>query len=705
VAELCDEVQLAIAEMRLTPDVISHAKGCEECGFALQLSSLLAVDGATESSPAARLGEAFESGRELLLGRYRLEALLGEGGQGRVYRAIDTNMRDQPVALKVVRLDHHSLDEAAHARQVTHPNVCRVNYTIEHGAVRLIEMELIDGPTLATRIGKLSPPEVRAVFRDVCEGVRAIHAAGLLHLDLNPRNVLLRDGRVPVVTDFGFSARVGNIGRGAAPEYMAPELKAGEPADVRADVYSLGVLLKKLSGPQAPTSVRGVIARATALRPIDRHPDVPSLLATYERALRRPRQLRILVAAIVVVAAAGVALPATLLRPRRGRPHGAVVLHGQAANGKLLAAAELFNAVDGRWHSLPDDPVPGLCAARALALRDGRLMVIGGGGPTGCNDNRTTTNAVRLLDPAQAKWSVPACQPACIELDGRTFVKKANKWIPGECNPHGSCPIYGRNRFATATLADGKLFIFGGCAGGCNGPNALEQTLAGAFELGRVAEIYDPVSDIWQSSPRALEERRADGHAVVVGDAVLVCGGSDGFSTLLTSCELYDFNSDFNGQPPWRHTGATPKPVADMVRLPNGQVLALLAGDLDHAWLWAGESWTVGPSLPVRSEGGRFTPLANGDVLLTGGRADGKALRAAQLFVTAESAWKRLPDMAVARFGHAAALLDDGRVIIAGGCDGGATASAELFDPVSARFHDAPPMGVARCDATAVATN
>lgn len=301
------QVYDAILDHRVTPDMIEHIERCPNlCRFAFHLTSLLSpFELATASTTPVfeQIAEEIASGRKLLVGRYRLLAELGRGGQGRVFRAVDTFMGDREIALKLCR----SPIEARLAQEVQHPNVCRVFGTQRDGELFLIELELIEGPSLQERLGALRPKETRSIFARLCAGVAAIHRAGVLHLDLNPRNVLLRGGADPVVTDLGFAAPKGGRWRGAAPGYTAPELEAGAAPTPAADVYALGVLLQKMTaGAPVSATLQRVIARATATDPTQRYGDAGELRAAFEAPFRRRAALRRIapIAALTLLGAA-----------------------------------------------------------------------------------------------------------------------------------------------------------------------------------------------------------------------------------------------------------------------------------------------------------------------------------------------------------------------------------------------------------------
>ncbi len=209
------------------------------------------------SSGAFSLNEGrFLPGR-LLAGRYRIIALLGKGGMGEVYRADDLTL-GQPVALKFLPeeasrdegLLERFRNEVRIARRVSHPNVCRVYDVGEVDGNTFFTMEYVDGEDLASllrRIGRLPQDKAVDIARQLCAGLAAAHAKGVLHRDLKPANIML-DGRGQVVmTDFGLAGLSDEI-RGAeirsgTPAYMAPEQLSGKEVTAQSDIYSLGLVL------------------------------------------------------------------------------------------------------------------------------------------------------------------------------------------------------------------------------------------------------------------------------------------------------------------------------------------------------------------------------------------------------------------------------------------------------------------------------
>src|SRR5579862_2043320 len=207
---------------------------CSSCGAAMVSGDELATMDFVGSKPRASArasGSAKVSGSSgglltegrflpgrLLAGRYRIIALLGKGGMGEVYRADDLTL-GQPVALKFL-FEEASHDEALLerfrnevrlSRRVSHPNVCRVYDVGEVDGHTFFTMEYVDGEDLASllrRIGRLPADKALEIARQLCAGLAAAHAKGVLHRDLKPANIML-DGRGQVVvTDFGLAGLI-----------------------------------------------------------------------------------------------------------------------------------------------------------------------------------------------------------------------------------------------------------------------------------------------------------------------------------------------------------------------------------------------------------------------------------------------------------------------------------------------------------------
>jgi serine/threonine-protein kinase len=256
-------------------------------GLGTQCSSCHAVVGASDrfcrtcGSPAHALqGDEgrFRAGA-LFASRFRIVARLGRGGMGEVYRADDLEL-GQPVALKFLRAPakagHYAqavgFDERARARlrsevrlarQLAHPNVCRV-YDIgeAHGDLYL-SMEYVDGEDLAAllkRIGRVPIDKGVEIARKLCAGLAAAHAKGVLHRDFKPANIMIDSHGEVRIMDFGLAAIADQLdasdARSGTPTYMAPEQLAGKEATRQSDVYALGLVLYELFTGKPPFAGR-----------------------------------------------------------------------------------------------------------------------------------------------------------------------------------------------------------------------------------------------------------------------------------------------------------------------------------------------------------------------------------------------------------------------------------------------------------------
>ena len=193
----------------------------------------------------------------VLAGRYRMVTCLGKGGMGEVWRADDLVVKT-PVALKLIYSAdpegrRRILNEVRLARQITHPAICRVFDVGESEGEVFYSMEFVQGEDLATlvrRLGRLPSEKVVDIGRQLCDGLAAAHAQGILHRDLKPANVLIDADGFVRITDFGIAVTRDGPGQHTmigTPGYMAPEqLRPGAPLSERTDIYALGLILYEL---------------------------------------------------------------------------------------------------------------------------------------------------------------------------------------------------------------------------------------------------------------------------------------------------------------------------------------------------------------------------------------------------------------------------------------------------------------------------
>jgi eukaryotic-like serine/threonine-protein kinase len=249
------------------------------------------------------------TGALLAAGRYRVERALGQGGMAIVYLAHDEELH-RLVAVKVLA-EHLAgdanfrarfLQESKLASRLSHPNVVRVYDAGETEGIPYIVMEYVPGGTLAQR-GKLTHAEVVQLALQACAGLQHAHNAGLVHRDVKPANLLVRDDNVLKIADFGI-ARADELTRltqhgtvlGTAA-YLSPEHAAGEEVTAAADIYSLGAVVYELLTGRPPYefgSLAELVAQQTdgaitALRDVEPSVPEPVEAAVMHALARDPR--------------------------------------------------------------------------------------------------------------------------------------------------------------------------------------------------------------------------------------------------------------------------------------------------------------------------------------------------------------------------------------------------------------------------------
>ncbi|MFO0581784.1 MAG: protein kinase [Anaeromyxobacter sp.] len=246
-------------------------------------------------SPAPRAGAdepALPPGTRV--GRFELRSVLGRGGFGVVYEALDVEL-GRTVAFKLVRPGRRNparearlLLEAEAAARLSHPNIVTL-FDLgrsEHGPY--LVLELLRGETVGARAarGPLPRAEALRIATEVARGLAHAHAAGVVHRDLAPGNVFVcDDGRVKIL-DLGMAQAFGKERvDGGTPGFMAPEQRAGGEEDARTDVWALGALLAAMLGGAPPRGRLGkVLRRMQAEAPGDRYRDAGEVLVALEQA-------------------------------------------------------------------------------------------------------------------------------------------------------------------------------------------------------------------------------------------------------------------------------------------------------------------------------------------------------------------------------------------------------------------------------------
>jgi serine/threonine protein kinase len=272
-----------------------------------------------------------------VVGRYRIEAHIGEGGMAAVYRAYDERL-DRQVAIKFIRfsgstesISPDSLKrferEARALAKLSHPNIVKVYDYGEHKGVPYLVMEYLMGGTLRQRTGyPMNYREAAKLLLPIARALDYAHRQGIIHRDVKPSNILLTESGEPMLSDFGIAKLVYSketislTGEGVSvgtPEYIAPEQSVGAELDQRADIYSLGVILyelitgrkpytaetpvavmvkhvvEPLPHPKAyvadlPEEVEAVVIKALAKKPQDRYSTMADFAQVLESLLHAP---------------------------------------------------------------------------------------------------------------------------------------------------------------------------------------------------------------------------------------------------------------------------------------------------------------------------------------------------------------------------------------------------------------------------------
>jgi eukaryotic-like serine/threonine-protein kinase len=294
---------------------------CVVCSGALPLDGAVETfaspagplpDGATISSgpgPAAGASSPASgllSPGQLFASRYRIEHVLGTGGMGAVYRAIDVEL-GVPVALKVIRsenladpqtgrdFEQRFKQELLLARKVTHQNVLRIHDLGDSSGIKYITMPIIDGSDLHALLasGPLPMERVLSLAQQIVSGLAAAHDVGIMHRDLKPQNILVDSSGRAYISDFGLAKSYEATALGltragdfiGTPRYIAPEIVEGQPADHRSDLYAIGLILYEMASGELPfkgNSVMEVLMQRVRKTPKDLrqvNPDVPEFFS------------------------------------------------------------------------------------------------------------------------------------------------------------------------------------------------------------------------------------------------------------------------------------------------------------------------------------------------------------------------------------------------------------------------------------------
>ncbi len=234
------------------------------------------------------------------IGAYRIERELGRGSMGRVYLAQRADeVISKTVAIKVLRFRSSTLEVLFRGERrilagLEHAHIARLHDAGDSDGRLYLVMEYVAGSPLDVhcRETNLPRPARLRLFRQICDAVDYAHRQGVRHGDLKPSNILVDASGSPKLLDFGVAALAGEAAAGYTRRYASPELQTGAPADERADIYSLGVILGELlEGAPVPADLNSIVARARAADSRVRYASARQLSEDVERFLaRRPVQ-------------------------------------------------------------------------------------------------------------------------------------------------------------------------------------------------------------------------------------------------------------------------------------------------------------------------------------------------------------------------------------------------------------------------------
>ena len=331
-------------------------------------------------------------------GRYEIGELLGKGGVGLVYRAVD-HMLGEEVVLKILNPTLASDPDTVKrfkreikiCRKIGHPNVIRIYDIDEIYGTLFISMELVSGANLKTLIRKkrhFGEAEGWEIVEGMVQGLSAAHGLGIVHRDLKSQNVMVDQRGQVKILDFGMARFLGmeHVTRGGdilgSPPYMSPEQAQGVEVDHRTDVYSLGIILFEMFTGQLP--FLGETPLATVLMQIDREPPRPTALnpgisLELERIIlrclqKKPEDRFQSIEELLAVSPAGrSADPARLVCPQCGGPNPSTFRYCKTCGNSLRGA----HRQAPRWFTPRADEAGGLAPAFSACLV-GAVIASGG---------------------------------------------------------------------------------------------------------------------------------------------------------------------------------------------------------------------------------------------------------------------------------------------------------------------------------------
>ncbi|MCA1817534.1 MAG: protein kinase [Acidobacteria bacterium] len=542
-----------------------------------------------------------------LVGRYQIISQLGAGGMGEVYLALDTQL-DRRVALKLLSPELKASkermrrfgQEARLTSSLNHPNILTI-YEIGHtDAASYIVAEFVEGLTLRKHLsrGALKPAEALEVATQVCAALVAAHAAGVVHRDVKPENVMLRpDGYVKVL-DFGLAKLTDEVAlKPAGPDlstathvdtdpgaiigtvaYMSPEQLRGHAVDARTDVWSLGVVLYEMLTGRRPFEgatqtdlIVSILERAPTPLPPDDDEISEELRVVVARALSKDREGRHASARGLYeeLSALGAGLPREARRVRlagrvafegadgatsRGGRATGETERGFARTGRVRTAHQTLGA-EYLWSGIKRHGTVSLTLLLVVAAALGGLLVRQRWRAAAVGASRTTTAAGMKIETLATSSSA---LEASISPDGRYVAlvtedagrqSLALKSLETSAETQLVAPTEARYR-APRFSRDGKYIYY--LEQGAGEPTLLRVPAGG----GEARKLLDGVSTPVTFSPDgkrvAFVRRKGDTTALVIADAD---GGGERELAVLGGVTTFSVIRDVNNSPSWSPDG------------------------------------------------------------------------------------------------------------------------------------------------------
>jgi hypothetical protein len=615
--------------------------------------------------------------------RFTLLSELGRGGMGVVWKARDEET-GQIVALKVMReMYAEDADYVARferelelAKRINSAHVVKVLGFGVRQKMPYLALEFIDGPSLHEALVKHGPyswAEARVLMAQLAQGLADAHAAGVIHRDVKPSNVLIGPDGVAKLTDFGIARGLDSTRMTATstmigtPAYLAPE----GPKDGRSDLYSLGIIgYQLLAG--APPFV-GQTYQEVLLAHLRDEPDLSRL----------PAETRQIIAWLLAKDPAKRARNAWEVIPV---VEGRLFLTAPVAPSRVQSAP----APEYIRPSAPPQPSVRVETARSQA---GRAPSAGAW--------RVLTEekkGTRSIDPRV--WHTATALPGGVVLfagggDGRAALASAEIFRSDAVSDLAAIRRVRAMRstrldHAATILADGRVLV---CGGEQRGDEAVIDS----------AELFDLRTGAFEATGSMNSRRQLHTASLLPGGMVLVAGGWDGERSL-ASAEGYEPAS---GRFVRLGSMLQPRESHTATMLGDGKIL-LVGGDSKGRPIGTADLFDPATAAFMRV-GSMETPrgghaaalLPDGSVLIVGGRSSDR-LSSAECFDTRAASFVSVSPMRIGREGHTATLTVHGLVLVVGGAnDTGTLTSIEAFDPVTRTFTDVGQLKTGRVDHTA----